>query len=326
MSITEKIPKDKLIDKFNNLISIISKIDINNDENKKKKIDYLIDLVSYFIRKLNQNYNNSESTLDIDTKLYNKLIDMKLNIKYEDSEILLLNNLFIREFYRYGFEKDLFYCIKYDETLTTFAAISEDKFNDINSYECQAKNLLKEIITYKKEIELLTTKDALSGFRTLYGTLRKSQRCATNLWLLATFGMFGVCLCVLCYFYQNNKVIEPSIHIPFLLIFSEISISLFLIIITAWCAKMYSISKSLCISYSHKSVSSNALLPFMRGIDDNEIKNIVLLEASRMIFASPDIGQSKDSKLDLKILETIKDINPIVKHVTNNNLTERNKE
>lgn len=320
-----ELTKNQLTELLERVVSRLSEFGIKDNAEKILNENHIKDLVLFFIRDLKEKNNDSESTFTIQTKFYNQLLKMgiRLNFPFNYDEIMEFYELFIVEFYRHDFQRDLLDCIQYKRTAKDLSEAVKKRFKEISHHEEEANKLLKEIEIYKKEVELLATKNALSGFRILYETLRKSQQHATHLWLLATLGMFSVCLCVLYGFFQNNKEIDPSIHIPFLMIFSEISITLCLIIITAWCAKMYSLSRSLSINYSHKAVSSTALLPFMKGINNDEIKDTVLLEASRMIFATPDVELSKNGKLDLKILETIKDINPIVKHVIDNNSTKK---
>lgn len=78
---------------------------------------------------------------------------------------------------------------------------------------------------------------------------------------------------------------------------------------------MYSINKALEINYKHKSASSDALLSFVEAIkNDDKTKNSILLEAARMIFAPPETGlTSKGDKLNMKLLDTIRDISPVNK-------------
>lgn len=176
----------------------------------------------------------------------------------------------------------------------------------------------RKICEVIEQSETLYTEHALKGFKTLYNGISKSQKTFSKNWLIGAFVFGGLLLIsVLCCFLINSKIwslIDYTNETNYIFIFAnEISFNLVLLAAFFWCARMYSINKALEINYKHKSVSSDALLSFVEAIkNDDKTKNSILLEAARMIFAPPETGlTSKGDKLNMKLLDTIRDISPV---------------
>lgn len=179
-------------------------------------------------------------------------------------------------------------------------------------------NLIKDAEKIRDKANTLNTEHALKGFKNLYSNESKKQLIESNKWFKWTKQtvvtlLISILVCFVINIFTNNSSL--------FIYANEVTFNLVLLSIALWCARMYSINKALEINYMHKSVSADALMSYIASIKDgDELKNTILLESSRMIFSLPETGLTKSNSLDLKLLDTFRDISQVKQA---NNITEQ---
>lgn len=268
------------------LINIINETKISDDDLDKLVINN-IPLIKAIKNVKFYNYNND--LYDKKLCIASAQIDMvSLNIMYKTGENEFNSNY---------------------EALNRSVEMGYKFIERLKEIENKSKEILNEAEQTRIKANTVYVEHALKGFKNLYNNESKKQHIESNKWFKwAKWTVTTLLTSILVCFAYNVSSNNSSVFIYA----NEITFNLVLLSIALWCARMYSINKALEINYMHKSVSADALMSYMEATSGNhETKNTILLESSRMIFAVPETGLTKSNSLDLKLLDTFRDISQV---------------
>ena len=185
-----------------------------------------------------------------------------------------------------------------------------NKQDQLSQYEKESKHVLAEIKGMRDGARDNLSELGVSVHAINYGESAKEWKGASRIWLIANIVLQVVAVIfvvgLLAWLINNpNNTIKPIDRVPYVAILALLYSAAF------WCSKNYRASMH---QYSVCKTKEVMLSTFKTFVDasggDAELKNAVLLEATKSIFSHIDSGfnSSKETNVDLssKILETTK--------------------
>ncbi len=138
----------------------------------------------------------------------------------------------------------------------------------------------------------------------------KLNNASAKKWLITTVVMAIITLIVAIVFWCISvSVIDRSIFIQILT--TKIFILAVLFTGTIWCGKNYKSMRHLAIINNHRAISLLTLQAFSNAANDVQVKDAVLLEATRAVFGTVPTGfVNANLDSDLKLVEIARNIMP----------------
>jgi hypothetical protein len=207
---------------------------------------------------------------------------------------------------------------------------SESRFEEQKNFNEQARKLIDSVNnTYTdvlaKQSEMQSVVDSA---RQAVGKLGvgenakifsdQSQRlfAASIAWLVATIFVTGVSLCVATYFYFHPLWTGNDVTYTIQIVVAKIIIVSMLISATVWCGKNYRAVAHEAAVNKHRANALATFRTFVEATDEPDVRNAVLLEATRSIFSQAPSGyldKSDTSGSDTRILEVVRSLSSLAK-------------
>ena len=142
-------------------------------------------------------------------------------------------------------------------------------------------------------------------------TANENDKHATK-WLWITIGMAVATFAFAMYLWNNVEVIPVEYNVFIQKLTTKLFALALMLSATIWCGRNYKALKHLATINRHRSLSIKTLQAFSHAATDVQVKDAVLLEATRAVFGNVPTGFIPDggSDGDLKIVEVARSILP----------------
>lgn len=195
------------------------------------------------------------------------------------------------------------------EALTKSASESQSKIS----------NLLMEVLDTKVEIDeiLKNVREAAANVgvethATIFETESISLKKQSYWWLFATGLLLVVTICGAAYFYMNPSFALGDMTVALQIIVPKVLLLGLLVSITVWCGRNYRALAHEAAVNRHRANALSTFRTFVDSTNEPEVRNAVLLEATRAIFSQAPSGyldKSDNSGSDNRITEVVRSFN-----------------
>ncbi len=176
-----------------------------------------------------------------------------------------------------------------------------------------------EIAKKSQEIETIiqTAREASAGAGAAVFTKDFENTASNNdwhatKWLWITIGMAVATFVFAIYLWQNVELSTTEYNVLIQKLTTKFFALVFMMSATIWCGRNYKALKHLATINRHRGLSIKTLQAFSNAATDVQVKDAVLLEATRAVFGNVPTGfiSESTSDSDLKIVEVARSAFP----------------
>lgn len=195
------------------------------------------------------------------------------------------------------------------ENLEKSLGQARDLYNEFNDKQSEMDNLLN----IAKE---MTASKGFEVYTELYKNAETGHKDSAEKWMKAALGFLSgtVAIIMIGTYFSFELAKDNSLDNAFLWQYTatKLFLSFLFISCTLWCARMYKIEKNMSLINLEKQYSLKTFKAFHASAEEQNIKDVVLMEAARSIFSSNssglvDVNQNDEST---KIVEVFRSFVP----------------
>ncbi|MEP0706588.1 MAG: hypothetical protein ABJL17_03715 [Parvibaculum sp.] len=199
-------------------------------------------------------------------------------------------------------------------------------FSEMEEKLQSATTTLESILSAKKDIENIreNVREAaadvgIETHATIFETESQSLRKQSYWWLAATALLLAGTTFAAAYFYTNPSFALGDVTIALQIIVPKVLLLGLLLSVTVWCGRNYRALAHEAAVNKHRANALSTFRTFVDASSEQDVRNAVLLEATRAIFSQAPSGyldKSDNSGSDNRVTEVVRSLNSATRMTT----------
>lgn len=177
--------------------------------------------------------------------------------------------------------------------------------------EADAQEKADEVRNILEGARAATAKIGVEKHSQIFSSESESLHTTSNRWMIATIIMTVLSISAAIFFYMNPVDVKSDVALSIQAVVAKIIIMSILLSAIVWCGKNYRAFAHEASVNKHRANALSTFQTFVAATDEIDIRNAVLLEATRSIFSQAPSGyldKGDASGADTRVLEVVRSL------------------
>ncbi len=192
-----------------------------------------------------------------------------------------------------------------------FAEEADLLISSLEKSEADAQKKANEVQTILEGARAATAKIGVEKHSQIFFSESNVLHTTSNRWMIATIFVTVFSISVAIYFYLNPVAVHDDVALSIQIVVAKIIIMSILLGAIVWCGKNYRALAHEASVNKHRANALSTFRTFVDATDEIDIRNAVLLEATRAIFSQAPSGyldKGDASGADTRVLEVVRSL------------------